>query len=118
LRWSENSAGSAHSQHWRLDGEPLQMSLAVRHHLEPGHRAWVDHDGGAEVGSGRPVRLDGDNGQPQQHAIGRRDGGGAVTHLASGKMIASEAVLYATGRQGATDKLGLEPSEATNAGSE
>jgi NAD(P) transhydrogenase len=32
----------------------------------------------------------------------------AVTHLASGKVIASETVLYATGRQGATDQLGLE----------
>jgi NAD(P) transhydrogenase len=44
----------------------------------------------------------------QVDTVERRDGGGAVTHLASGKVIASEAVLYATGRQGATDKLGLE----------
>ena len=40
--------------------------------------------------------------------VARRDGGGAVTHLASGKVIASETVLYATGRQGVTDQLGLD----------
>ncbi|MEA2444895.1 MAG: transhydrogenase, partial [Thermoleophilales bacterium] len=34
--------------------------------------------------------------------------GGAVTHLQSGKVIASEAVLYATGRQGCTEDLALE----------
>jgi NAD(P) transhydrogenase len=31
-----------------------------------------------------------------------------ITHLASGKQLPSETVLYATGRQGATDGLGLE----------
>jgi NAD(P) transhydrogenase len=31
-----------------------------------------------------------------------------VTHLASGKQLPSETVLYATGRQGATEGLGLE----------
>ncbi|MEA2449600.1 MAG: transhydrogenase, partial [Thermoleophilaceae bacterium] len=36
-------------------------------------------------------------------SVERRDGGGAVTHLQSGKSIATETVLYATGRQGATD---------------
>jgi NAD(P) transhydrogenase len=40
-------------------------------------------------------------------SVERRDDG-AVTHLASGKVIASEAVLYATGRQGDTDDLALE----------
>jgi NAD(P) transhydrogenase len=40
--------------------------------------------------------------------VERRDGGGAMTHLASGKAIASETVLYATGRQGATEQLGLD----------
>jgi len=40
--------------------------------------------------------------------VSRRDGRGAVVELASGKTIASETVLYATGRQGATDGLGLE----------
>jgi NAD(P) transhydrogenase len=33
--------------------------------------------------------------------------GGAVTHLASGKLIAADAVLYSAGRQGATDGLDL-----------
>jgi NAD(P) transhydrogenase len=33
---------------------------------------------------------------------------GAVTRLASGKHIPSDTVLYATGRQGATEHLGLE----------
>jgi NAD(P) transhydrogenase len=33
---------------------------------------------------------------------------GAVTHLASGKLIPADAVLYSTGRQGATDALALE----------
>jgi NAD(P) transhydrogenase len=33
---------------------------------------------------------------------------GAVTHLASGKLIPADAVLYSAGRQGATDKLALE----------
>jgi NAD(P) transhydrogenase len=40
-------------------------------------------------------------------AVERRDGG-AMTRLASGKQIESESVLYATGRQGETDGLGLE----------
>jgi NAD(P) transhydrogenase len=39
-----------------------------------------------------------------------------VTHLASGKQVPSETVLYATGRQGATaglglDKVGIEPDK-------
>jgi NAD(P) transhydrogenase len=34
--------------------------------------------------------------------------GGAVTHLASGKRIVSDVVLYSAGRRGATDDLGLE----------
>ena len=33
---------------------------------------------------------------------------GAVTHLASGKLIPADAVLYSAGRQGATDALDLE----------
>ncbi len=33
---------------------------------------------------------------------------GAVTHLASGKLIPADAVLYSAGRQGATDALALE----------
>lgn len=37
--------------------------------------------------------------------------GRAITHLASGKQISSHTLLYATGRQGATEGLGL-----TNAG--
>ena len=41
-----------------------------------------------------------------------KHGAGAVTHLASGKLIPADAVLYSTGRQGATDSLDLE-----NAGS-
>lgn len=44
----------------------------------------------------------------QVDRVERRDGRGAMTHLASGKVIASETVLYATGRQGATEQLGLE----------
>jgi NAD(P) transhydrogenase len=40
--------------------------------------------------------------------VERAPDGGAVTHLESGKVIASETVLYATGRQGATERLGLE----------
>jgi NAD(P) transhydrogenase len=40
-------------------------------------------------------------------SVERREDG-AVTHLASGKAIASEAVLYATGRQGYTGDLALE----------
>ena len=34
--------------------------------------------------------------------------GRAITHLASGKQISSHTLLYATGRQGATEGLGLE----------
>jgi NAD(P) transhydrogenase len=37
-----------------------------------------------------------------------KHGEGAVTHLASGKLIPADAVLYSTGRQGATDGLELE----------
>ena len=33
---------------------------------------------------------------------------GAITHLASGKRVPAEAVLYSAGRQGATDELELE----------
>ncbi len=33
---------------------------------------------------------------------------GTLTRLASGKMVAAEAVLYSAGRQGATDDLGLD----------
>jgi NAD(P) transhydrogenase len=40
--------------------------------------------------------------------VTRHDGHGVVTNLASGKAIASEAVLYATGRQGCTDALVLD----------
>jgi NAD(P) transhydrogenase len=41
---------------------------------------------------------------------------GATTHLASGKHIPSETVLYATGRQGATaslhlDRIGIQPDK-------
>jgi len=36
-----------------------------------------------------------------------RPNGGAITHLASGKRIAADAVFYAAGRQGATSDLGL-----------
>ena len=36
-----------------------------------------------------------------------RMNGGAVTHLASGKRIAADAVFYAAGREGATSDLGL-----------
>jgi NAD(P) transhydrogenase len=41
-------------------------------------------------------------------AIERRPDGSAVTCLASGKRIPSDVVLYAAGRQGATDDLRLE----------
>ena len=34
--------------------------------------------------------------------------GGTITHLQSGKRIASNTVMYSAGRQGATDRLGLE----------
>ncbi|HVM58605.1 MAG TPA: Si-specific NAD(P)(+) transhydrogenase [Gaiellaceae bacterium] len=33
---------------------------------------------------------------------------GTITHLASGKQIAADAVFYSAGRQGATDELGLD----------
>jgi NAD(P) transhydrogenase len=39
-------------------------------------------------------------------AVDRHDGG-ALTHLASGKRVAAEVVLYAAGRQGQTDDLDL-----------
>src|SRR6476661_2112560 len=39
-------------------------------------------------------------------AVEKRESG-AVTHLASGKLIPADAVLYSTGRQGATDSLDL-----------
>jgi NAD(P) transhydrogenase len=42
-----------------------------------------------------------------------RHDGGTITHLASGKRIPAEAVLYSAGRQGATDSL-----ELANAGLE
>ncbi len=42
----------------------------------------------------------------QVTAVDRHDGG-AMTHLASGKRIASEVVLYAAGRQGETEGLDL-----------
>jgi NAD(P) transhydrogenase len=45
--------------------------------------------------------------------VERHDGGGAVTHLESGKVIATETVLYATGRQGATDGLALDKAGLT-----
>jgi NAD(P) transhydrogenase len=38
---------------------------------------------------------------------------GAITHLASGKRIPADAVLYSAGRQGATDGLGLEAAGLT-----
>jgi NAD(P) transhydrogenase len=49
-------------------------------------------------------------------SVVRGENGGVVTHLESGKAIPSETVLYATGRQGATDvlaldKVGLEADE-------
>jgi NAD(P) transhydrogenase len=40
-------------------------------------------------------------------AVERRAGGGALTHLRSGKRIPSDVVLYTAGRQGATAELGL-----------
>jgi NAD(P) transhydrogenase len=40
-------------------------------------------------------------------AVDRHDGA-ALTHLASGKRVASDVVLYAAGRQGETDSLALE----------
>ena len=38
---------------------------------------------------------------------------GAITHLASGKRIPADAVLYSAGRQGATDGLGLDMAGLT-----
>ncbi len=68
--------------------------------------------------------LDGEIGEAFQYLLRRRnvtfrlnekvagvsadDGQGAVIELASGKRVRSETVLYATGRQGATEGLGLE----------
>jgi NAD(P) transhydrogenase len=40
-------------------------------------------------------------------AVHRNEDGRILTHLASGKMIPSDTVLYAAGRQGATDALNL-----------
>jgi NAD(P) transhydrogenase len=40
-------------------------------------------------------------------AVDRHDGG-ALTHLASGKRVPSDIVLYAAGRQGETEELALE----------
>jgi NAD(P) transhydrogenase len=40
-------------------------------------------------------------------AVDRHDGG-ALTHLATGKRVAADVVLYAAGRQGQTDDLDLE----------
>jgi NAD(P) transhydrogenase len=37
-----------------------------------------------------------------------RHGGAASTHLASGKRVASDVVLYAAGRQGETEELELD----------
>jgi len=42
-----------------------------------------------------------------------RENDRVVTHLKSGKQIASHTLLYATGRQGATDALGLENAGLT-----
>jgi NAD(P) transhydrogenase len=49
-------------------------------------------------------------------AVERIEGRGAKLHTASGKDVMSETVLYATGRQGATDtldlkKIGIEPNK-------
>jgi len=67
--------------------------------------------------------LDGEIGESLQYLLRRqnvtfrlneqvagveREDGRVMTRLASGKVIRSESVLYATGRQGATDDLGLE----------
>src|SRR5262249_52757885 len=40
-------------------------------------------------------------------AVRRLDGGGAVTRLVSGKELPSDVVVYAAGRQGATEALNL-----------
>ena len=40
--------------------------------------------------------------------VDRRRTAARVTHLASGKQISSDTLLYATGRQGATESLALE----------
>jgi NAD(P) transhydrogenase len=39
--------------------------------------------------------------------VRRREGGGAITRLVSGKELPSDVVVYAAGRQGATEALGL-----------
>ena len=41
-------------------------------------------------------------------AAAEKHKGGAIVHLASGKRVPAEAVLYSAGRQGATDELELE----------
>jgi NAD(P) transhydrogenase len=43
----------------------------------------------------------------EQVAAVERAEAGTITHLASGKRIAADAVLYSAGRQGATEDLGL-----------
>jgi NAD(P) transhydrogenase len=45
-------------------------------------------------------------------AVDRRDGA-ALTHLASGKRVPSDVVLYAAGRQGETEELDLENAGLT-----
>ncbi len=42
------------------------------------------------------------------HKIERHDDGPCVTHLEGGRMVRTEALLYAAGRVGATDTLNLE----------
>ena len=54
--------------------------------------------------------------QEKVASVGSEPNGDVITRLASGKEIRSETVLYATGRQGATDTLnlkaiGLEPNK-------
>ena len=44
----------------------------------------------------------------EQVAAVQRADRGTITHLASGKQIAADAVFYSAGRQGATDDLGLD----------
>jgi len=45
---------------------------------------------------------------PRAFSVARRHGDGTLTHLASGKKIPADTVLFANGRQGATDSLELE----------
>ena len=46
--------------------------------------------------------------QEKVASVGSEPNGDVITRLASGKEIRSETVLYATGRQGATDTLNLK----------